>query len=167
MSIANRIKNRRETLGATQRELAKKATVSYASIQAYERGQMPKGDYLLAIARALNCTTDWLLTGEEPAEMTSFMKGGKKSGNEPINNSFIGDYLSRAEEKGNKTSSKKQNHEFDSVKKKLTFVMQQGNAADQLLARGFIDKMYENVMKKNLTKKENGAKKKQRPLQAK
>ncbi|MFQ5716734.1 MAG: hypothetical protein ACE5GQ_06485 [Nitrospinales bacterium] len=88
------------------------------------------------------------------------MKGGKKSGKEPINDSFLGDYLSRAEEKDKKASSKERNHEFDSVKKKLIFVMRQGNAADQLLARGFIDKMYENVMKKNLKKKGNGAKKK-------
>ena len=160
MSIADRIKNRRETLGATQRELAKKAAVSYASIQAYERGQIPKGDYLLAIARTLNCTTDWLLTGEEPAaNMTSFLRG-----KEPINDSFIENYHSRTKEKDNKSSS---NHEFGSVKKKLIFVMEQGNAADQLLARGFIDKMYENVMKKNPTRKGNGSKKKERSFQEK
>lgn len=48
----------------TQSDLAKKSGISYGGIQGYERGQIPKGDNLLKLARALECSVDWLMTGE-------------------------------------------------------------------------------------------------------
>lgn len=73
MSLSERIKRKRLDLGMTQRSLAKNSGVSYGGIQAYERGQIPKGDNLLKIARVLGCSMDWLMTGENfigrPGEM--------------------------------------------------------------------------------------------------
>ena len=67
MALANRIKSRRKSLSMTQGDLAERSGVSYGSIQNYERGQIPKGDNLLNIARALECGMEWLIAGESPS----------------------------------------------------------------------------------------------------
>lgn len=46
--------------------LAKEAGVSAGSITAYVKGRLPQADELLRIARALNVSTDYLLTGHDP-----------------------------------------------------------------------------------------------------
>lgn len=66
MNIASRMRQRRVALGLSQEDLARKSGISLGGIRGYERGQMPKADYLLALSQSLECTTDWLLTGEGP-----------------------------------------------------------------------------------------------------
>lgn len=66
MSFGNRIRQRRQALGLIQEDLASRIGVSQGSIQRWEGGDIPKGDYLLKIAQALDCSTDWLLTGHGP-----------------------------------------------------------------------------------------------------
>lgn len=67
-SFSSRLKLRRENLSLTQSNLGKKIGVSTTSIQSYESGLIPKGGYLIELAKALDCSIDWLLLGEnEPA----------------------------------------------------------------------------------------------------
>jgi len=40
--------------------------VSTKTIQKYEYGDTPKGGNLVSLSRALSCSTDWLLVGDEP-----------------------------------------------------------------------------------------------------
>lgn len=143
MSLSDRIKTQRKNIGITQRELAKEADVSYASIQAYERGQIPKGDYLLSIATVLQCATDWLLTGKEYIPQDN-SPGVLKEAEVSKSDTALGNCL--AEVGNNDGSGLKQSiREFGSVKEKLGYIMNKGNANDRLLVRGFIDQIYENV----------------------
>jgi len=59
-----RLKVRREKLKDSQAGLAKKIGVSKTSIQNYESGKIPNGEHIIKLAKALNCSIDWLLTGQ-------------------------------------------------------------------------------------------------------
>lgn len=60
--ISEQIKERRRALGLTQGDLAKLVNLTQAQISRYERGDSdPPPDSLVALARALNTTTDYLL----------------------------------------------------------------------------------------------------------
>jgi len=61
----SRLKERREKHKITQGELAGKVGVSITTIQSWESDTIPKGGYLISLSKALNCTIDWLLTGED------------------------------------------------------------------------------------------------------
>jgi phage repressor protein C with HTH and peptisase S24 domain len=65
-SIGQRIKARRSALQWTQERLAEMTGLSKGSIQRYESGDIPKGDYLIKVAEALDCSVDWLITGKNP-----------------------------------------------------------------------------------------------------
>lgn len=62
--FGKRLSEKRKNLGITQKDLSAASSVSVTSIQNYENGQIPGGDILLRIASALNCSMEWLLTGE-------------------------------------------------------------------------------------------------------
>ena len=65
-TVGERIKARREELGWTQEELAKRAKFSKSFLSDLENGKRNIGaDKLLDIARALNRSLDYLMTGEE------------------------------------------------------------------------------------------------------
>jgi transcriptional regulator with XRE-family HTH domain len=64
-SFGSRISEARKSFGFTQKELAQKIGVTANSIQNYEKGQVPSGDIVVRLARVFNCSTDWLLTGED------------------------------------------------------------------------------------------------------
>lgn len=70
VTIAQRIRDRREALGITQDDLAAKTKISQATISEYERGKSkPSGERAFRLARALRVTADWLvLGGPEPEE---------------------------------------------------------------------------------------------------
>jgi transcriptional regulator with XRE-family HTH domain len=69
---ALRIKKKREEVGLTQEELAKKVDVSKTAIQNWETGKnRPAGNNLKALAVVLDCTTDWMLFGGEPEILAS------------------------------------------------------------------------------------------------
>jgi transcriptional regulator with XRE-family HTH domain len=63
--FGHRLRKAREKCGLNQVELSKKIGVNKNTIQNYESGGRPRGDYLVAIADVLNCSTDWLLRGIE------------------------------------------------------------------------------------------------------
>ena len=60
-----RCKAQREKLGLTQQALSEKIGASKSSIQLYEKGSIPRGDYLVALARVFGVSIDYLLTGVE------------------------------------------------------------------------------------------------------
>ena len=62
--FAQRLKSARKQNNLSQKELGDAVGVSTVTIQNYENGQYPKGEYLIALSRELGCSTDWLLTGE-------------------------------------------------------------------------------------------------------
>ena len=62
MSVGERIKNRRIELGITQTQLAKKASLTSASISQFESGsRKPSFDVISKLALALEINTDYLL----------------------------------------------------------------------------------------------------------
>lgn len=68
VSFGLRLRQACDSVGLQQRQLADIIGVSRNTISAYVKGvQMPNGDKLLAIAKALNVSLDWLLLGKEPA----------------------------------------------------------------------------------------------------
>lgn len=67
--LGKRIYDLRKTAGITQQELAEQVGVSFQCISYAERGERePKSVNLLKIAKALNVTTDYLLTGEHVSD---------------------------------------------------------------------------------------------------
>ena len=64
MTFGDRLKQRRDALKLRQEDIAQETGISRASIQRFESGDMPKGDYLIKLAEALQCSVDWLLTGK-------------------------------------------------------------------------------------------------------
>ena len=66
--FSKKLKKRRELFGLTQAELAEKIGSDKSTIQNYEAGSLPKGDYAIALAKVLDCSLDWLLMdmGPEP-----------------------------------------------------------------------------------------------------
>jgi len=62
MTVALRLKQRRQQLGLTQAGLAALSDVSQTQISKYELGENePTAHALSQLARALNTSTDWLL----------------------------------------------------------------------------------------------------------
>jgi transcriptional regulator with XRE-family HTH domain len=62
MSVGERIKNRRIELGISQTQLAKKASLTSASISQFESGsRKPSFDVISKLALALEINTDYLL----------------------------------------------------------------------------------------------------------
>ncbi len=65
-TVGDRIRERREKLGWKQDELARKASISKSFLSDLENGKRNIGaDKLLDIARALNLSLDFLMTGED------------------------------------------------------------------------------------------------------
>src|SRR5437867_1792555 len=66
-TIGERVKKRRNELGWTQDQLAQKAGISKSFLSDLENGKRSIGaDNLLVIARVLNLSLDYLMTGVEP-----------------------------------------------------------------------------------------------------
>lgn len=62
---AERLIERRKSIGFTQKQLAESIGVSLISIQNYEAGRIPNGETLVKLATALGCSSEWLVTGDE------------------------------------------------------------------------------------------------------
>ena len=66
--IGTRIKNRRKSLGLTQLDIKTATVISSGNISEIENGnRLPAAATLVQLARILQCTIDWILTGEIPA----------------------------------------------------------------------------------------------------
>lgn len=67
-----RLRERREQLGYTTRDLAAKINVTPGTISNIEaQGSMPKLELAYNLAKALNRTTDWILTGKNEQHNTA------------------------------------------------------------------------------------------------
>jgi len=67
-TIAIRIKDARAKLHISQKELAKKAGVATSTIGSIENGRNRGSTHIVAIARALKVSPDWLATGKGKRE---------------------------------------------------------------------------------------------------
>ena len=56
--------------GATNAGISRKLGVSEAGVKNYIDGRIPPADMLIRIRALTNCSIDWLLTGEEPKEIS-------------------------------------------------------------------------------------------------
>lgn len=61
-----RLKQAREKVGISQKEIADRIGVSTNTIQSWEKDTYPKGDALVLLSEILDCSTDWLLKGLIP-----------------------------------------------------------------------------------------------------
>ncbi len=64
VGFGQRLRQKRESLGMRKQELAASIGVSLTTIQQYENGQMPKGEFAIRLGQALQCSLDWLLAGQ-------------------------------------------------------------------------------------------------------
>lgn len=65
MTIGQRIKEARKSIGLTQRELAERSGTATGTIQQYELGKrQPRIEQLKSIASALNVDVNWLMNGQ-------------------------------------------------------------------------------------------------------
>ncbi|BBO74372.1 hypothetical protein DSCW_17890 [Desulfosarcina widdelii] len=62
--FGKRLTSKRKLIGLSQDALALKIGTSKSTVQRYEKGELPKGDKLLALSFTLDCSLDWLLKGE-------------------------------------------------------------------------------------------------------
>ena len=67
-AFAARLRQRRTQLGLAKPDLAAAVGVSLTTIQQYENGQFPRGEFAVRLADALRCTLDWLLAGRGDPE---------------------------------------------------------------------------------------------------
>ena len=62
--MGERIAKLRQSAGMSQAELARRINISSSALGMYEQGRRdPPGDILIALAKELGVTTDYLLTG--------------------------------------------------------------------------------------------------------
>ena len=80
MSCGQRIKEAREDLRISQPELAKRARVTKSAVSQWENGSIKelKADHLLAAAKTLNVSPDWLVTGRGSKHRTHDMDKGSE-----------------------------------------------------------------------------------------
>lgn len=83
MSIANRVKARREQLGLTQTELAEKVGTSQQAIEQLEGGKTKRPRYLPELASFFGVTVEWLLDGTSNSNFT-FMSKNEPKGKYPL-----------------------------------------------------------------------------------
>lgn len=63
--IGLRIKNRRKELGLTQTQITKTVGISSGNMSDFETGKkLPSALSLIALSDILECSTDWILTGQ-------------------------------------------------------------------------------------------------------
>lgn len=65
MNLAERVKDQRINLKLTQAELAELIGITQQSLQKIEDGRTQNPRKLLELAKALNCTPEWLYSGEQ------------------------------------------------------------------------------------------------------
>lgn len=63
--IGQRIKKRRKELGITQTQIQELTSVTSGNLSCIENGKyLPSSTALLELSRVLDCSIDWILTGE-------------------------------------------------------------------------------------------------------
>lgn len=69
MTLADRVKTRRQELELTQTQLAGMSGVSQQAINRIERGLISRPRYLLEMSRALQCEPEWLQYGNDDGKV--------------------------------------------------------------------------------------------------
>lgn len=65
MEIGNRIKERQKELKMKQKDILEKTNIAHSSMSTYVTGAgVPNTEAIFKIAKALDTTVEWLLTGE-------------------------------------------------------------------------------------------------------
>jgi len=64
--FAKNFTKRFKELGLKQKKLAAEMGINESSIRNWKKGAIPKGDYLIILAKHLKCSLDWLLNDEGP-----------------------------------------------------------------------------------------------------
>jgi transcriptional regulator with XRE-family HTH domain len=83
--MSERIRARRKELKIRQIALGKMVGVSNAAISQWERGETePRGDNLLALAKALQCSPDYLLNGDTSASNVAYHGLHEPKGSYPL-----------------------------------------------------------------------------------
>ncbi len=87
-TIGLRIKNRRKELRLTQTDIKDSVGISSGNLSDIENGnRLPAASTLVQLANALECSIDWILTGESPqTEDSPFSPNGDKMEKILINN---------------------------------------------------------------------------------
>ena len=77
MNIGNRIKQKRKALGFNQTELASHAEgVTRSGIASWENtDKQPSSQYIVPLAKALQVSVEWLLTGADAMPLQTTMEG--------------------------------------------------------------------------------------------
>ncbi|HDL7407423.1 TPA: helix-turn-helix transcriptional regulator [Yersinia enterocolitica] len=70
MSLAERVRERREAIGITQTELADKVGIKQQSIASIENGETKNPRKIFELAQALKCSVHWLKTGHQESNAT-------------------------------------------------------------------------------------------------
>lgn len=63
---AKNLIKRRNEMGYSQQKISNLTGIGLKTIQNYESGSYPKGDYAIALAEILKCSLDWLLIDKGP-----------------------------------------------------------------------------------------------------
>ena len=64
-AIGQRIKERRKQLNITQTQIQEQTSISSGNLSCIENGKyLPSATALVELAQILNCSVDWILTGE-------------------------------------------------------------------------------------------------------
>ena len=75
ITVGERIKQRRQTLGYTQDRLATQASISKGFLSDVETGtRNPSAEYLLRIGEALGVSLDYLMKGDSPTSPESIYR---------------------------------------------------------------------------------------------
>ncbi len=66
-SIGERIASRRKELGITGQQIKESIGISTGNLSGIEKGSsLPSATALIGLSNILNCSVDWILTGETP-----------------------------------------------------------------------------------------------------
>lgn len=91
ISIGERIKKRRKELNITQPQIKEATGISSGNMSGIEAGRsLPSASALIGLSKVLNCSIDWILTGNSPISEGIILSN--------IEEAFINDFRSLPEE---------------------------------------------------------------------
>lgn len=77
-NFLKRFNTRRKALNLSQVDLARLVNVSVNTIQSYEQGKLPRGQHFIDVAKALQCSVNWLVGMNEQGECRPIDDGDVK-----------------------------------------------------------------------------------------
>lgn len=78
--IGQRIRNRRKELNITQTQIQQETSISSGNLSCIENGKyLPSAVALLELSKILNCSIDWMLTGESSISNIGTILDNKES----------------------------------------------------------------------------------------